>query len=173
MPEYYNAKFGGVWTTTRGETQRGGGGGGAREHLVPPSLYFTKIAHLDRVNHIMVVFICLQKYDYANLNHFPQILLWPVKPLKYICTKFEVIWTIENRVMDQRSSRIFYWASEHSFAHEHAGPSNTNVKKFSELQTAVTLASIRISTTKMQIYFKIGQLALCKNLFGKKSFIIF
>ena len=60
------------------EKHKGGGG----EHFVPPSLYFSKIAHLDRVNHIMVVFICRQKYDYANLNQFPPNFAMACKTIK-------------------------------------------------------------------------------------------
>ena len=45
VPQYYHAKFGGSWTTSKGETEEGGGGGGGGVHNVVP-----KYPILNRVN---------------------------------------------------------------------------------------------------------------------------
>ena len=39
FPEYYHAKFGGTWTTSKGKTEN--------RNNVPSSLYFTKIPQAE------------------------------------------------------------------------------------------------------------------------------
>ena len=50
----------------------------------------------------------LSKYDYANYDQFPSNFSMVCKTISRNSTKFEVIWTIGNGVMGQRSWRIFY-----------------------------------------------------------------
>ena len=57
-------------------------------------------------------------FAYAVIKHMimqimidlSQILGWPIRPYKTcLCTKFEAIWTNENRVTSKRILKIFYY----------------------------------------------------------------
>ena len=45
--------------------------------------------------------------------NLPQFLLKPMRPynITCLCTKFELIWTNENRVMGQKSWEILYYVA--------------------------------------------------------------
>ena len=76
-----------------------------------------------------------------------------------LCTKFEVIWTHENRVMDERRWTIILLcymgklAGRHSLANQH-GCRNINVWRVYNLWTALTLAFYGISASNLQRSFK-------------------
>ena len=61
------------------------------------------------LQYLLVVCIgCHEKHDYANYDQFAQKFEIGLQDhTACLCTKFEVIWINENRVMGQRSSRIF------------------------------------------------------------------
>ena len=66
---------------------------------------------------LLVVFFVLrhQKYDYANDDQFPPNFDWTSKNIWYVSVPNEVLWTIESRVMGQRSWKIFFCAIWENF----------------------------------------------------------
>ena len=83
-----------------------------------------------------------------------------IRPTACPCTKFEVIWTSEHRVMGKRSWIIFcYVIWENGLV----GVLHINVWRFSKLWTVVTLAFIGLSTWNLQRLSKTGLSTLCKN----------
>ena len=114
-----------------------------------------------------------QKHDYANYDGFvPNFDV----AYKTTTTKFEVIWTNENRVMGKRSWRIFYYVIWENGLVGVLLPTNMaaaikmynkNVWRFSKLWTAITLAFTGVSIWNLQRSFKMGLFTMCKNFVQK------
>ena len=95
-----------------------------------------------------------------------------------LCTKFKVVLINKNRVMDQRSWRIFYyviWENGQgaSFCPPTRLSQNKCVERPSKLWTAISLAFVGIRTWNLQRYFQMGLFTLCKSFVGKVANINF